>query len=109
MFTVEPSYAAQATALYVAIYAFGRLFAGFLAQRIGSFRTYDILVFSMLVFLVSAPQTALYMPNHGSNSSGCKLFVTFLCLIGLMVRYRKEEYYCCCGCDCNCYCLMSSC
>jgi hypothetical protein len=54
----------------VSCYAFGRLLGGLLAEKIGVFLTYNILISVMAIALVIAPQTASYMPHVGQVSSG---------------------------------------
>jgi nitrate/nitrite transporter NarK len=86
MFRAPPAFAAQMTAIYMAIYALGRLFGGYLAQYVGSFIAYDILVLTMLVFLAISPLTGLYMDHGSSYSAGCETFMVFICVVGLVVR-----------------------
>ena len=44
--------------------------AGLLAEQIGVFRCYNILITVTAIALVIAPQTASYMPHDGASSSG---------------------------------------
>jgi nitrate/nitrite transporter NarK len=67
---VTIQYATEVTAIYVSCYAFGRLLGGLLAEKIGVFLTYNILISVMAIALVIAPQTASYMPHIGQISSG---------------------------------------
>jgi nitrate/nitrite transporter NarK len=67
---VTIQYATEVTAIYVSCYAFGRLLGGLLAEKIGVFLTYNILISVMAIALVIAPQTASYMPHTGQISSG---------------------------------------
>ena len=48
----------------------GIITGGLLAEQIGVFRCYNILISTMTVALVIAPQTASYMPHYGASSSG---------------------------------------
>jgi hypothetical protein len=70
LFQVTIQYATQVTAIYVSCYAFGRLIGGLLAEKIGVFLTYNILIFTMAISLIIAPQSATYMPHTGQVSSG---------------------------------------
>ena len=70
LFDVTIQYATEVTAIYVSCYAIGRLIGGLLAEKIGVFLTYNILIGTMCVCLLIAPQTASYMPHIGQQSSG---------------------------------------
>jgi MFS family permease len=83
-FHASVDYAAKITALYVSFYCVGRFFGGLLAERIGAFRAYDILLVCMLLCLVVAPQTTTALPHSDVESFGCQMFVGLICVVGLM-------------------------
>ena len=70
MFHTSTTFAIEVTAIYITLYALGRLFSGILAEFIGAYRTYDVLIGTMLVCLVLAPQTANYLSTTYGNSGG---------------------------------------
>ena len=82
MFRVSTQFAAEVTAIFISMYALGRLFSGFLAQKIGSIGAYFVLIVTMAVALLLAPQTAVYLPHDSSESVGCKLFIVLIAIIG---------------------------
>ena len=83
-FHASSDYAAKITALYVSFYCMGRFFGGLLAERIGAFRAYDILLISMFLCLVVAPQTTTALPHGNTDAFGCEMFVGLICVVGLM-------------------------
>jgi len=83
-FHASVEYAAKITAMYVSFYCVGRFFGGLLAERIGAFRAYDILLVCMLLCLVVAPQATMALSHSDVESFGCQMFVGLICVVGLM-------------------------
>lgn len=91
LFQVTQEQAANASALYVSFYAIGRLVSGLIAEYIGVFRTYDIMISTSLALLVALPFAAETLPhNNGLHSSGYAAFMTLLCIVGLMVSVADD-------------------
>ncbi len=62
---------------------------GLLAEYIGVFRTYDLMILTSLALLVALPYTAVQLPHKEDqmqHSPAYAGFLTLLCLVGLMVR-----------------------
>lgn len=115
LFSVPIQYAAIVSSIYVAVYAFGRLFSGILANSIGIFRTYDIIIIGMLVLLLILPQvtyipilnnsqfelnfcylslqTSSSMPHDSASSRGCTVFVVLISIIGLLYGGAIALFY----------------
>lgn len=94
LFQLTPEQAADASALYVSFYAVGRLVSGMIAEYIGVFRTYDIMIFTSLALLVALPFAAETLPhNNGLHSSGYAAFISLLCIVGLMYGGAIALFY----------------
>lgn len=85
LFKATSDFSAEMSSLYVAVYALGRLFSGFLAQKYGIVFVYDLMVAAMIVVLILIPQVVHYMDNSSQEASGCKLFLFLICILGFMV------------------------
>jgi hypothetical protein len=64
--------------------------AGLLAEQIGVFRCYSVLILVTAIALVIAPQTASYMPHDGASSSG-KSLIMLICVWCDVVWYDVVE------------------
>eukprot|EP01041_Mallomonas_annulata_P010321 gene10321-21540_t len=93
LFTVSKSYAAFISSVYVACYAVGRLISGALAQHLGSFRAYDIIMCGTFTSLMLLPISVRLLPHDSSDSSGCTLFSILICIIGFIYGGGQALYY----------------
>ena len=80
------AYADAATLAYMTSYAFGRLFAGMIAERIGVRNTYNIFIGIMTALLFS-------LPTVSQNPENLTVFVVLLCLVGLLYGGAKALFY----------------
>ena len=64
--------------------------AGLLAEQIGVFRCYNILISITAIALVIAPQTASYMPHDGASSSG-KSGIMLVRVCGCVCACEREK------------------
>jgi len=87
LFNATSAFSAQMTSLYVAVYAFGRLFSGILAQKYGLVIVYDFMVIVMIVVLILIPQIVNNLDHSSQQSVGCKVFLFLICVLGLMVKH----------------------
>ena len=83
LYNADTEFSAIVSAIYVIIYAVGRLIAGALAQKIGLRKVYDYLIGTMIVGLILAPQTVEVMDHSSQYSAGCRVFVFLISVIGL--------------------------
>jgi len=86
LFGVSIHFAEAATLVYMTSYAFGRLFAGLIAERIGVRTTYNVFIGIMIILLFALP-TISQDPNNKL------LFVVLLCLVGLLYGGCKALFY----------------
>ncbi len=93
LYNATPSFSASMTAIYVIIYAFGRFFSGILADYIGVLRTFDLMLIIKIIILIAVPQVTTYLPRDGQNTEGCTIFITLICILGLMYGGSKALFY----------------
>lgn len=74
-------------------YQYDHHMAGIVAERLNVWLTYDIMIGTSLVLLVILPAVATQMPHDSTNSSGFKLFMALLCVIGLMYGGGMALFY----------------
>ena len=83
IYNADTEFSAIVSAIYVIIYAVGRLIAGALAQKLGLRKVYDYLIGIMIVGLILAPQTVEVMDHSSQHSAGCRVFIFLISVIGL--------------------------